>query len=254
MNPESPWLYGVLFLTGLVAGGIDSIAGGGGLITIPVLLGIGMPPQMVLGTNKFQASFGSFTAAYYYVNEGVVVLKDAWLGITCTLVGAALGTWAVQKIDPGLLNLVIPFLLLAIAVYMLFARSPGATDEHARLSRIPFYVCCGGALGFYDGFFGPGVGSFWAIAFILGLGFNLTKATSYTKVMNFTSNIVSCVLFLIGGHVLFAAGAVMAAGQVIGARIGSRLVIRKGGTLIRPIFIAIVILTTLKLIYNRLIL
>ncbi len=106
-------------------------------------------------------------------------------------------------------------------------------------------------MGFYDGFFGPGVGSFWAIAFVGLMGFDLLKATGYTKVMNFTSNVVSFALFLAGGHVLVTAGLVMAAGQIVGARIGSGMVIARGVKLIKPIFVVIVILTTLKLLYNR---
>ena len=248
---DSIWLYPLLFATSLIAGWIDSIAGGGGLITIPVLLGVGLPPQMVLGTNKFQASFGSFTASYYYVHKGIAPLRQARFGIICTLVGSALGTWAVQQIDPGALNIIIPFLLLAIAIYMLFTPSVGEREQHPRLSQTFFYLVFGAGLGFYDGFFGPGVGSFWAIAFVGLLGFDLLKATGYTKVMNFTSNIVSFALFLAGGHVLVTAGLVMAVGQIVGARVGSGMVIARGVKLIKPIFVVIVILTTLKLLYNR---
>lgn len=249
---DSVWVYGVLFLTAVVAGWIDSIAGGGGLITIPVLLGVGLPPQLALGTNKFQASFGSFTAALYHVRKRVVPLRDARLGIALTLLGSAIGTWAVQQINPGLLNVIIPALLLAIAVYMLVSPIPGDADRKATVPRTAFYVVAGLVFGFYDGFFGPGVGSFWAIAFVLGLGFHLTKATGYTKVMNCTSNVVSFILFLIGGHVLFVAGLVMAAGQILGARLGSDLVLRRGSRFIRPVFITVVIATTLKLIFDRL--
>jgi hypothetical protein len=107
------------------------------------------------------------------------------------------------------------------------------------------------AFGFYDCFFGPGVGSFWAIAFVIMLGFSLTKATGYTKAMNFTSNIVSAIVFMIGGNASYTIGIVMALGQIIGSAIGARLVIRKGTKLIRPVFITIVLLTTLKLIYQN---
>jgi uncharacterized membrane protein YfcA len=251
LTVDSPWVYLLLFVTGLSAGWIDSIAGGGGLITIPVLLALGLPPQVVLGTNKLQASFGSFTAAAYYVKEHVVSLADAVPGIAMTLVGASVGTWTVQQIDPGFLNLLIPVLLLAIALYMLVTPPVDDQGRSPRMGRLWFYGIFGLLLGFYDGFFGPGVGSFWAVALMAGLGFSLMKATGYTKVMNFTSNIVSCVLFLSGGFVLVVPALVMAAGQVIGARIGSALVVRKGAALIRPIFIAVVILTTLKLLYNR---
>jgi uncharacterized membrane protein YfcA len=248
---DSPWLYPTLFASGLVAGWIDSIAGGGGLITIPVLLGFGLSPQVALGTNKFQASFGSFTAASYYVRKGVVDLADARLGILWTLIGSAAGTWSVQQVHPDFLNLLIPILLIVIAVYMLVAPIPGERDGQARMRRSGFYFLFGLLLGFYDGFFGPGVGSFWAFALIAALGFHLTKATGYTKVMNFTSNIVSFVLFFLGGFVLVLPGITMAVGQIIGARVGSGMVVKRGAKFIRPIFVAVVILTTLKLLFQR---
>jgi uncharacterized protein len=250
--PDSVLWLPVLLATGAIAGLVDSIAGGGGLITIPVLLGIGLPPQMALGTNKFQASFGSFTAAYHYVHKSVVELRTARTGIVCTLIGAALGTWTVQQVQPEILKSVIPFLLLAIALYTFFTPALGEKEQPPRLSSILFYMTMGTALGFYDGFFGPGVGSFWAIAYVLLLGFGLTKATGYTKVMNFTSNVVSLVLFLIGGHVVFIAGIMMAAGQIVGARLGSGMAIRRGAPFIRPVYVSIVVLTTIKLLYDRL--
>lgn len=244
--------YPILFITGLIAGLVDSIAGGGGLITIPVLLSTGMSPHYVLGTNKFQSSFGSFTASYYYVSKGGVDLKEAKLGIVYTFIGAAAGTIVVQLVSSAILNYIIPFLLLGIIIYSLVTPRLGEIDKHPKFSQQNFYLLFGLLLGFYDGFFGPGTGSFWAIAFVAGLGFNLTKATGYTKVMNFVSNIVSVLLFIVGGHVIFTAGIVMAVGQIIGSKIGAELVIKKGAKFIRPIFITIVILTTLKLIYDRL--
>ena len=249
---DSIWLYPLLFAASLIAGWIDSIAGGGGLITIPVLLGVGLPAQIVLGTNKFQASFGSFTAAHYYVRKGVAPLRQARPGIIFTFIGSAVGTWAVQQIEPGALNIVIPFLLLGIAIYLLFTPSVGETEQHPRLSSTLFFVLVFGlSLGFYDGFFGPGSRLILGARFVGLLGFDLLKATGYTKVMNFTSNVVSFALFLAGGHVLVTAGLVMAVGQIVGARIGSGMVIARGVKLIKPIFVVIVILTTLKLLYDR---
>lgn len=249
--PDPAFLYPIFFLAGLVAGWVDSIAGGGGLITLPVLLASGMPPQMVLGTNKFQASFGSLTAAYYYTERKVVPFPDAVPGILFTLVGAAVGTFAVQQIQPDALAWIIPFLLLGIALYMAFAPGAGVHATVARMPRIWFYGSFGLLLGFYDGFFGPGVGSFWAIAFVALLGFDLTRATGYTKVMNFTSNIVSLAVFTIGGNVQFGAASFMAVGQVLGARMGAGMAIRRGAALIKPIFLVIVILTMLKFLYGR---
>ena len=245
------WLYGVLFAGGIAAGWIDSIAGGGGLLTIPLLLWVGLPVQTVLGTNKFQSSFGSFTAAYHYTHREVVPLRDALPGILFTLAGAAAGSIAAQLISGSVMNGVIPFLLLGIAVYLLFTPSLGERVLAPKFSRIPFYAAFGLLLGFYDGFFGPGVGSFWALAFVLGLGFDLRTATGYTKVMNFASNAVSFILFLAGGQVLLGAGLAMGVGEVLGAGIGSRMVVRKGVKFIRPIFVTMVILTTIKLLYSR---
>lgn len=219
---------------------------------MPVLLGVGLPPQVALGTNKLQASFGSFTAAYHYTREQVVQPREARFGIACTAVGAALGTWSVQQIDPGALELAIPLLLIVIAVYMLFTPRVGETPGLPRLSRGPFYALFGTTLGFYDGFFGPGVGSFWAFALMLGLGYGLTQATGYTKIMNFTSNLLSLCVFTLGGRVVWTAGLVMAVGQIVGARIGSGLVVRRGARFIKPIYLGVVLLTTAKLLYSRL--
>jgi uncharacterized membrane protein YfcA len=248
----TPLMYPLLFVGALLAGWIDAIAGGGGMVTIPLLLGVGVPPQMVLGTNKFQASFGSFTAARHYVRKVVVPLPDALPGILYTLAGSVVGTVTVQQMDPSVLNLVIPFLLLVIAAYMVFTPSLGAVQARPRVRRMLFYAIAGLGLGFYDGFFGPGVGSFWAIAFVTGLGFDFTRATGYTKVMNFTSNIVSFLVFVAGGHVLWLPGLVMAAGQITGARMGSGMAVAKGSSFIRPVFIVAVVLTTLKLLSDRL--
>lgn len=241
-----------LFFAGLSAGLIDSIAGGGGLITLPVLLAVGFPPHVALGTNKFQSSFGSFTASFYYIRKGYVDLREALYGIVFTLIGAAAGVISVQLIDAKLLNYIIPFCLIAIIIYTFLSPKLGDIDAKPKFSLMPFYILFGLSLGFYDGFFGPGTGSFWAIAFVAGLGFNLTKATGYTKVMNFTSNIVSFVLFILGGYVVFTAGIVMAIGQIIGSKIGAELVIKNGAKFIRPVFVTIVVLTTLKLLYNLL--
>lgn len=246
-----PLLLSILFLTGLVAGLVDSIAGGGGLLTIPVLLGAGIPPQTALGTNKLQASFGSGSAMLSFIRSKTVNLSECTLGIACTAVGAAIGSYSVQLLDAHLLRVAIPWMLLSIATYTIFSPRIGTHDLRPRLGHNIFYFFTGLTLGFYDGFLGPGTGSFWVMALILGLGFNMIKATGYTKVMNFTSNVVSLIIFALGGHVLWREGLVMGTGQFIGASIGSRLVIRKGTGFIRPMFICMVLLITAKLIWHN---
>ena len=240
------WAFPALFCTGLAAGFVDSVAGGGGLITLPVLLSMGLPPVLALGTNKLQSTFGSASATWHYQKSKVVSLRDCGLGVFFTLVGGTAGTLLVQQMDPGYLRRIIPIVLLGIVAYMFFRPQLGEGDSHPRVGRRGFYVVAGLVLGFYDGFFGPGVGSFWAMAFMLGLGFNLTKATGYTKVMNFTSNVASFLFFALGGHIHYVAGFAMGAGQLVGARLGSRMVITRGTQFIRPIFITMVLAITLK--------
>ncbi|HSY54808.1 MAG TPA: TSUP family transporter [Opitutaceae bacterium] len=244
------WAFPILFVTGLVAGFVDSIAGGGGLITLPVFFSFGIPPQFALGTNKLQAAFGSGGAAWHYSKSGIVKLSDCGLGIGFTLVGAVAGTLTVQRLDPTFLKHFIPIVLLAIAGYMIFRPKLGEQDIHPRMKPLMFYATAGFALGFYDGFIGPGVGSFWTMAFMLGLGFNLTRATGYTKVMNLASNVASLVFFMLAGQVFYGAGLAMGAGQLLGARIGSRMVVKRGVKFVRPIFLTMVLALTLKLLYD----
>jgi len=245
-------LLPLLFATGLVAGLIDAIAGGGGLITIPVLLSAGLPPRIALGTNKLQASFGSGSAMLAFVRSGTVRLHDCRIGVAFTAIGAVLGTTTVQKLDPGLLRQFIPLLLVAIVLYTLLTPRLGYEDIHPRLAPGSFYFSLGLILGFYDGFLGPGTGSFWVVALMLGLGFNMLKATGYTKVMNFTSNAASLAMFIYGGSVLWREGLFMGAGQFVGARIGARIVMRKGVRFIKPVFIAMVLAITARLIWQNL--
>lgn len=244
-------LFIPLFLTGLISGFIDTIAGGGGLITVPVLMSMGLSPQQALGTNKLQATFGSGSASLNFVLAKEVKINECLSGIIWTFIGASIGTIVVQLISPDFLKLLIPFLLLSIAIYSLLNSAIGLKDRKQLIANTPFFLIFGLGLGFYDGFFGPGTGSFWAMAYILFLGYNLKKATTYTKVMNFTSNIASLLFFLIGGHVDFSIGFAMAVGQILGAKIGSRFVIKKGSVFIKPIFIFMVILITLKLLIEN---
>jgi len=246
------WSYPLLFAAGFSAGLIDSIAGGGGIISVPVLLNFGLPPQLALGTNKFQASFGSVAASWRYVRRGLVDLRACRLGILLTLTGALAGALAVQHVDSQVLEKMIPVLLTTVIVYLIFQPQIGLEDRPARLSPVFFYTVFGLGLGFYDGFFGPGTGSFWAIAFVLLCGYNLTRATAHTKVMNATSNLASLALFAAAGLVHLGAGLVMAAGQVTGAHLGAGLVVRKGARFVRPAFLVMAGLTILRLLWINL--
>ncbi|KAB2924940.1 MAG: TSUP family transporter [Bacteroidetes bacterium] len=248
---NDPETFVILFTAALFAGFVDAIAGGGGLIALPALLAVGVPPQIALGTNKFQGTFGSITAAVYYWRKGIVDLRKARTGILFTFAGAAAGAWAVQQVSPEFLNTLIPLLLFCIAVYTIVTPALGRSDAPPKMGVTPFYALFGVLLGFYDGFFGPGVGSFWAIALMVMLGMEIQKATGYTKVMNFSSNIIAIVIFIAGGSVWFVHGFVMAAGQVVGAQFGARWAVKKGIAIIKPLYITVVLATVLKLLYNR---
>ncbi len=241
--------FGLLFLAALFAGWVDSIAGGGGMITLPSLLAVGLPPHLALGTNKLQSTFGSFTATVSHLRSGVISLREGAWGIVFNAIGAGLGAFVVQRVKSEWLETIIPFLLLGLVVYFIFSPRLGAIDTRAQMKSFVFYFVFGLGIGFYDGFFGPGTGSFWVMSFMVMLGYNLVKATGYTKLMNFTSNIVSLATFAIGGQVVLWVGLVMGIGQMIGAYIGSHLVITRGVKFVRPILIFVVLLTVAKLLY-----
>jgi uncharacterized membrane protein YfcA len=244
------WELPLLFGVGLVAGFVDAIAGGGGLITLPVLLSLGGDPQVALGTNKLQATFGAASATWHYSKAGAVNLADCGRGCCFTFLGAILGTLAVRQIGPHTLKVIIPLLLIAVAAYSLRNPNLGQTETKPRLARHRFDLSFGLLLGCYDGFFGPGTGTFWTMAFVLMMGFNLTRATGYTKAMNFSSNVCSVLIFALAGQVNYLAGTVMGVGQLIGARFGSRMVMKRGTKFIRPVFITVVLTITVKLLYD----
>src|SRR6266404_2288426 len=137
------WKLPLLFATGLVAGFVDSIAGGGGLITLPVMLSIGLEPQQALGTSKLQATFGSGSAAWHYARARTVPLADCKRGFLLTFLGAAAGTLVVQQLDPLFLKRVIPVLLILIAIYVLMRPQLGSRDFHPRMTRAGFDVLFG---------------------------------------------------------------------------------------------------------------
>lgn len=241
----------LLFLAGLSAGFIDAIAGGGGLISVPALMWAGLPPQMALGTNKMQSTWGTLLAVARYARAGLVDWRDMRAAIVTTFFFALLGTWAVTLVSNEVLKQVVPWLLLGIAAYTLLSPRLGSRPVRARLEPLPFALIFGAVIGFYDGFFGPGTGSFWTVACLGLLGLELTRATAYTKVVNLTSNVASLLVFVIAMRIRYDIAAVMIAGQLIGARLGSGLVIRHGAPFIRVVFILVVLAMVAKLLWDQ---
>ncbi len=246
----SPLTYLLLFAAGFGGGFIDAVAGGGGLITVPALLATGMSPQMALGTNKLQSSFGTTIAVWHYAKAGLMKSPGLKLAVACAFFASMGGAWAVSVLSKDLLKQVIPWLLAAVAVYTALNRRFGVKTGEQRMAPVLFAAVFGIALGFYDGFFGPGTGSFWTLAVVALLGLELRGATGYTKAANLASNLGSLFIFLPGGAVHFAAAGAMIGGQLLGARLGSALVIRQGAKFIRPVFLTVVLAMTLKLLWD----
>lgn len=241
----------LLFLAGLSSGFIDAIAGGGGLISVPALLWAGLTPQMALGTNKMQSTWGTLMAVIKYAKAGLVSWKQVRLTILVTFLFSGIGTWAVTQVSNEVLKKIVPWMLLGIAVYVLFSPSLGKSTTKARLGLATFACLAGGILGFYDGFFGPGTGTFWTLACVSLLGLTLTRATAFTKVANLTSNAASLIVFVITARVNYEVAAAMIAGQLIGGRLGATLAIRHGAPFIRIIFISVVFAMVLKLLWDQ---
>ncbi|MDE1477724.1 sulfite exporter TauE/SafE family protein [Xenorhabdus bovienii] len=247
----SPEIYGFLFLVAMVAGFIDSIAGGGGLLTIPALLSVGVSPVQALATNKLQAVGGSFSASLYFIRRGAVDWRSQRFAIAMTLFGAMLGALLVQFVSPDFLLYLLPVLVIIIGLYFLLVPNIGAEDRPRRLAPLAFGCLAGGGIGFYDGVFGPGTGSFLALSYVMLCGYNLAKATAHAKVLNFASNMGSLGFFILGGQVLWLLGLVMLMGQVIGARLGAGLVLSRGQKLIRPMLVTISFLMSIKLLHDH---
>ena len=245
------WEYPLLAAAGLLAGFVDAIAGGGGLITLPALLWVGLPPQLALGTNKLQSSCGTSLATWRYAQAGLLSAPRLGLGVLVTLAASVLGSVAVSQISPAFLRWVIPFLLIAIGVYLAVKPDLGQDQRPSRMHAGLFAIGFGAVLGFYDGFFGPGTGSFWMTACVALLGMDYRSATGYTKAMNLASNVGSLCVFGWLGQIHFGYGVTMALAQLMGAQLGSRLVIRQGGRLVRPLLIGVVFVLAVRLLWQK---
>jgi len=243
-----PITLAALFGVALVAGCIDAIAGGGGLLCVPALLWSGLTPAQTLATNKLQSAVGTFSATLHFFQAGAIDLAAMRWIVASVLIGAVTGSVAVQSIDPGFLRTALPWMLMGIAAYFLFKPNLGELDRQQRLSPTLFTLTAAPLIGFYDGFFGPGAGSFYAIALVDLLGFNLTRATANTKLLNLTSNLAALLAFLAGGNLVWTVGLAMGAGQFLGAKLGSHLVLTKGARLVRPLLVAMSIALTIKLL------
>lgn len=244
--------YIFLCITGFFAAAIDSIAGGGGIISLPAFLFCGIPPHMALGTNKFSATCASFTSSLKYAQSGKVNSKLLKLLAPFTLVGAATGVACALSLKPAYLNIIVLALLLCVGVYSLFSRTVGIEDNFHGLNKknIISGMMLAALLGFYDGFFGPGTGSFLIFGLISIYGFDFINAGGNGKVLNFISNITSLLLFAINGQINYMYGIPVAIFMIAGARVGTKLALNKGAKLMKPIFVAMSLAAAIKMLFS----
>lgn len=230
-------LVAILMSVALVAGFVDAIAGGGGLLTIPALLLSGMSPISALATNKLQACAGSFSASLTMVRKGLIHPRQIKLALVMAFVGSALGTISLQLINAQSLTVIIPILVAIIGIYTLFMPNLGAEPRPAKMSERTWQTTVVPVIGFYDGFFGPAVGTFFSLSNVILRGREIIQATATAKLLNFATNFASLVFFILGGKIVWIVGFCMMIGQAIGAYFGSQMVVKGGVKLIRPMIV-----------------
>lgn len=246
----APEIVALLIAAAFLGGFVDSIAGGGGLITVPALLLSGLDPVAALSTNKLQGTFGSATATASYASRGLVdVRSQIWPALAAFLAAIA-GASLVTSLPTETLRIGLPVLLIGVALFFALRPNLGDADRAARLSPLALGLVAVPLVGFYDGLLGPGAGSFYMIALVLLAGQGVLKATAHTKFLNFSSNLGSLIFFAVAAPPLWAVGMPMGLAQVAGARIGAALAIRNGARLIRPLLIVTTTALAAKLIWD----
>lgn len=244
------WVYLVLAAVAFIAGFVSSIAGAGGLIVLPVLLWAGVPPLNALAVNKFQSVFGTLSSTVNFFRKGHLDFGPLRAGLLWALVGALLGTWLIQRLPAQWLTLLLPLLLLALALYFAFSPDISDSPRGERISQRRFNALVGGGLGLYGGFFGPGMGSFYAAAFARWRGLPMRAATANTKPFVLVVNTTSMVVFVLAGYQWWGLALLMAVAQIVGARLGSNLVISQGARLVKPMLVGVTLLIALNLVWR----
>jgi uncharacterized membrane protein YfcA len=238
----------MLAAAAFIAGFVDSIAGGGGLITVPALLLAGLSPVEALGTNKIQGLFGAASATLAYASKGQVEPRRQIRPALMAFLGGALGALAATVIPGAWLSAALPVVLILIALFFAFKPNMNDIDRTQRITPLLFGLTMAPLVGFYDGLFGPGAGSFYMLAFVTLAGFGVLKATAHTKLLNFASNVGGFTVFATVGVVYWRIGLVMGIAQFLGARTGALLAVRNGAKLIRPLLVLVCLALAMKLL------
>ena len=241
----------ILFLLGFIAALIDSTVGGGGLITLPTLLSLGLPPTLAFGTNKFAGTLCALTSSTSYFRSGKINVKVVAVLLPLSLLGAIVGAIIVHHLSTSFLKPLVIVLLFAVLLYTIWKKDIGRHMTFSSLTKKTWLIAAFVALiiGFYDGFFGPGTGSF-LILFFLFIGFDFISAAGNAKVLNLASNIAALAAFAVLHSIDFFYGIILGGAMILGALIGPQIAMRKGVTFIRPIFILITFVLLLQQVWN----
>ena len=232
-----------------IAGFIDSAAGGGGLISLPAYLAVGIPPHMATGTNKCSSTFGTMFSAYSFYKSGKMHLKSAAVSAVSALFGSWIGAMLNMIADEGILRTLLMIAVPVVAVFVIFKKDFGDTDRTSSIESKKLFIIClliGFIVGCYDGFFGPGTGTFLILGFTVFAGFDLLSASGSAKIVNLASNIAAFVTFALSGHIIWHIGIPAAIFDIAGNIIGSRIAIKKGAKFIRPMFVVILTILFIK--------
>ena len=235
---------------GLIAGFVDAIAGGGGLLALPSLLLAGLDPISALATQKLQGTFGTASATHAFWKKGLLKPAEHKAEIACVFVGAALGVLAVNHVPTSVLQNAMPVLLILVASYFAFAPKLSVDGSTPKLAMGVFSFLIAPIIGFYDGIFGPGTGSFFMLALVALFGLGVIEATGRTKLLNFTSNIAALMMFILSGKIIWVIGLSMGVAQLVGAQLGARVAIASGAKVIRPLLVVVCVAMAIRLYMN----
>lgn len=236
-----------------LAGFVDSIAGGGGLISLPAYFAIGIPPHLATGTNKCSSTFGSFFATIRYLKNGKVHLQSALSAASMALIGSYFGAIINLHLDEKYLKYIL-IIILPLNAYILFRKKEfgkvNQTDKLTKNKIILLSMISGFVIGTYDGFFGPGTGTFLIFCFSGIIGFDLITSSGNGKIVNFSSNIAALITFAVHGKIVYSIGIPAAIFGILGNWIGSGIALKKGSKIIKPMLFIVMGILLIKVIYD----
>ena len=243
-------LIAMLAAVAALAGFVDAIAGGGGLLTIPAMLLVGMDPVAAIATNKLQGTFGVASASVTFARRGIVDWRAARAMMAAAFAGSVIGAILIASVPVPHLEAGLPILLVALAIYFVLSPRMSDVDAQPRMPQPAFAASVIPAVGVYDGAFGPAAGSFYTLGFLTLRGNGLLRATAHAKLMNFASNAGALALFIIAGKPVWLVGLPMAAASILGAQLGSRLAVANGARIIKPVLVLACVAMAVKLLLD----